>query len=164
MKKKKKITNPVIVIDYLPLKYDFVINNLKSNSSTTTQYIEERGQVGEKPDTARSYRTAILDDNAIVSINLKWLGQICVLIGILVYGYWQIETRIKNLENSIVIANEQIGDLLSKHIMEERAERQELADKVAFYEKEFNINPLSWGKKKRGKKQWIFQLYMAKQE
>jgi len=108
--------------------------------------------VGEKPDTARSYRTAILDDNAIVSINLKWLGQICVLIGILVYGYWQIETRIKNLEDSIVVANEQIGDLLSKHIMEERAERQELADKVAFYEKEFNINPLSWGKKKRGKK------------
>ena len=108
--------------------------------------------MGEKPNTARSYRTAILDDNAIVSINLKWLGQICVLIGILVYGYWQIETRIKNLENSIVIANEQIGDLLSKHIMEERAERQELADKVAFYEKEFNINPLSWGKKKRGKK------------
>ena len=105
-----------------------------------------------KPDTARSYRTAILDDNAIVSINLKWLGQICVLIGILVYGYWQIETRIKNLEDSIVVANEQIGDLLSKHIMEERAERQELADKVAFYEKEFNINPLSWGKKKRGKK------------
>ena len=108
--------------------------------------------MGEKPDTARSYRTAILDDNAIVSINLKWLGQICVLIGILVYGYWQIETRIKNLEDNIVVANEQIGDLLSKHIMEERAERQELADKVAFYEKEFNINPLSWGKKKRGKK------------
>ena len=108
--------------------------------------------MGEKPDTARSYRTAILDDNAIVSINLKWLGQICVLIGILVYGYWQIETRIKNLEDNIVVANEQIGDLLSKHIMEERDERQELADKVAFYEKEFNINPLSWGKKKRGKK------------
>ena len=104
-----------------------------------------------KPDSARSYRATILDDNAIVSINLKWLGQICVLIGILVYGYWQIETRIKNLEDSIIVANEQIGDLLSKHIMEERAERQELAEKVAFYEKEFNINPLSWGKKKRRK-------------
>jgi uncharacterized membrane protein len=105
--------------------------------------------VGEKPDTARSYRATVLDDNAIVSINLKWLAQIGVLIGMLVYGYWQIETRIKNLENSIVVANEQIGDLLSKHIMEERAQRQELADKVAFYEKEFNINPLSWGKRKK---------------
>ena len=102
-----------------------------------------------KPDTARSYRTAILDDNAIVSINLKWLGQIAVLIGMLVYGYWQIETRISNLENKMGAANEQIADLLSKHIVEERAQRQELADKVAFYEKEFNINPLSWGKRKK---------------
>jgi len=105
--------------------------------------------VSAKPDTARSYRTTILDDNAIVSINLKWLGQIGVLIAMLVYGYWQIETRIAKLEDNVIIANEQIGDLLSKHIMEERAEREELAEKVAFYEKEFNINPLSWGKRKK---------------
>jgi hypothetical protein len=105
--------------------------------------------VSAKPDTARSYRTTILDDNAIVSINLKWLGQIGVLIAMLVYGYWQIETRISNLENKMGDANEQIADLLSKHIVEERAQRQELADKVAFYEKEFNINPLSWGKRKK---------------
>jgi len=108
--------------------------------------------VSGKPDTARSYRTTILDDNAIVSINLKWLGQIAVLIGMLVYGYWQIETRIRNLEDKVIIADEQIGSLLDKHILEERVEREELAQKVAFYEKEFNINPLSWGKKKRGKK------------
>ena len=106
--------------------------------------------MNEKPNTARSYRTTILDDNAIVSINLKWLGQIGVLIGMLVYGYWQIETRISNLEDNITTANKQIGDLLNKHIVEERIEREELAEKVAFYEKEFNINPLSWGKK--GKK------------
>ena len=111
-----------------------------------------RGKVSAKPDTARSYRTTILDDNAIVSINLKWLGQIAVLIGMLVYGYWQIETRIRNLEDKVIIADEQIGSLLDKHILEERVEREELAQKVAFYEKEFNINPLSWGKKKRGKK------------
>ena len=105
-----------------------------------------------KPDTARSYRTTILDDNAIVSINLKWLGQIGVLIGMLVYGYWQIESRIRKLEDKVTLADEQIGSLLDKHILEERTEREELAQKVAFYEKEFNINPLSWGKKKRGKK------------
>ena len=102
-----------------------------------------------KPDTARSYRTTILDDNAIVSINLKWLGQIAVLIGMLVYGYWQIETRIRNLEGKMASADEQIGSLLDKHILEERVEREELAEKVAFYEKEFNINPFSWGKKKK---------------
>ena len=102
-----------------------------------------------KPDTARSYRTTILDDNAIVSINLKWLGQIAVLIGMLVYGYWQIEERIRRLEDSVTTQTEQIGGLLDKHILEERVEREELAEKVAFYEKEFNINPLSWGRKKK---------------
>jgi hypothetical protein len=56
-----------------------------------------------------------------------------------------------SLEDKVTAADKQIGDLLSKHIVEERAERQELAEKVAFYEKEFNINPLSWGKKKRSK-------------
>jgi len=108
--------------------------------------------VSEKPDTARSYRATVLDDNAIVSINLKWLGQIAVLIGMLVYGYWQIEERIRRLENSVTTQTEQIGSLLDKHIVEERVEREELAEKVAFYEKEFNINPLSWGKNKRRKK------------
>ena len=108
--------------------------------------------MSEKPDTARSYRATVLDDNAIVSINLKWLGQIAVLIGMLVYGYWQIEMRIRDLEDKVTIADEQIGNLLDKHIVDERVEREELAEKVAFYEKEFNINPLSWGKKRRKNK------------
>ena len=105
--------------------------------------------MSDKPDTSRSYRATDLDDNAIVSINLKWLGQIAVLIGMLVYGYWQIESRIRKLEDKVTYADEQIGSLLDKHILEERVERQELAEKVAFYEKEFNINPLSWGKRKK---------------
>jgi len=102
-----------------------------------------------KPNTARSYRTTILDDNAIVSINLKWLAQGCVLIAVMVYGYWQIESRIQSLEDQVATADEQIENLLSKHIVEERVQREELAEKVAFYEKELNLNPFSWGKKKR---------------
>ena len=102
-----------------------------------------------KPDTARSYRATVLDDNAIVSINLKWLAQGFVLVAGIVYFYFEIETRIQALENKVATADKQIEDLLSKHIVEERAEREELAEKVAFYEKEFNINPFSWGKKKK---------------
>ena len=104
-----------------------------------------------KPETARSYRGTIIDDNAVISLNIKWLGQILFLAGCIVYGYWRIESRLADLEDKVSFADEQIGDLLSKHIVEERAEREELAEKVAFYEKEFNINPLSWGKKKKGK-------------
>ena len=102
-----------------------------------------------KPETARSYRGTVVDDNAIVSINLKWLGQLLALVGMLVYGYWRVESRLGGLEDKMLAANEQIGNLLDKHIVEERAEREDLAEKVAFYEKEFNINPLSWGKRKK---------------
>ena len=107
--------------------------------------------MSEKPETARSYRGAVVDDNAVISINLKWLGQLCALVGMLVYGYWRVESRLGELEDKMLNANEQIGNLLDKHIVEERAEREDLAEKVAFYEKEFNINPLSWGKRKKKK-------------
>jgi hypothetical protein len=99
--------------------------------------------------TARSYRGSVVDDNAVVSINLKWFGQILVLVGTLVYGYYRIETRLGTLENSLADADKRIGNLLDKHIVEERIEREELAEKVKFYEKEININPLGWGKKRR---------------
>ena len=105
----------------------------------------------QKPKTARSYRGALIDDNYVLSLNIKWLGQICLLIAGLVYGYWQIEVRIKTLENEMVNANVEIENLLSKHIAQAEQEKLELTEKLAFYEKEFNINPLSWGKKKRGK-------------
>ena len=100
---------------------------------------------------ARSYKGEVIGDSMAITINFKWLLQILVFVGMLVYSYWQIETRIRDLENKIIIADENIGNLLSKHILEERVEREELAEKVAFYEKEFNINPLSWGKRKKKK-------------
>jgi uncharacterized coiled-coil protein SlyX len=107
--------------------------------------------VSDKPKTARSYRGSIIDDNAVISLNIKWLGQIIFLAGAIVYGYWRIESRLADLEDKVTFADKQIGDLLNKHILAERTEREELAEKLAFYEKEFNINPLSWGKKKKKK-------------
>jgi len=106
-------------------------------------------EMSEQVKTARSYRGTIVDDNAVISVNIRWIFQGIALIGALVYGYYRVETRLETLENKLANADKQIGDLLSKHIVEERAERQELAEKVAFYEKEFNINPLSWGKRRK---------------
>ena len=102
-----------------------------------------------KPETARSYKGTVVDDNAIVSINLKWLGQLLVLVGMLVYGYWRIESRLGQLEDEMVSADVKIGNLLAKHMVEEKVQREKLEEKVSFYEKEFNINPLSWGKRKK---------------
>ena len=104
--------------------------------------------MGGSPKTARSYNSTIIDDNAVISLNLKWLGQLLVLVGMLVYGYWRIESRLGQLENEMLSADVKIEDLLDKHMAEEKIQREQLEEKVNFYEKEFNINPLSWGKRK----------------
>jgi len=105
-----------------------------------------------KPKTARSYRATVVGDNTVVSINLKWLGQMFVLVAGLVYGYYRIETRIGNLEQGIGVANDEIADLISKHIAEEEVKITQMQQELDWYEKELNLNPLSWGKKKKKRK------------
>ena len=105
--------------------------------------------MSEKVQTARSYKGTVIDDNAVVSINLKWLGQLLVLVGMLVYGYWRIESRLGQLEDEMLTADVKIEDLLDKHMAEEKIQREQLEEKVNFYEKDFNINPLSCGKRKK---------------
>ncbi len=102
-----------------------------------------------KNDTARSYKATVLDDNAIISLNIKWLLQAICVCAALVYGYLQIEWRIQELERNMVVAKEEIESLVSKHILDEEQAREQLEERVSFYEKEFNINPFSWKKKKR---------------
>ena len=57
--------------------------------------------------------------------------------------------RFIELESDMLDANTQIEELLSKHIENEEQEFAKLEERVKFYEKEFNINPLSWRKKKK---------------
>ena len=109
------------------------------------------GALSGKPETARSYRTAIIDDNAVVSLNLKWLGQIIILVGMLVYGYWRIETRIIDLEKNVSESDIQIEELVEKHIVEEQKRFAELEEELQWYQKEVNLNPLSWKKRKKNK-------------
>ena len=105
--------------------------------------------MNEKHKTARAYRTNVIDDNAVISINLKWMAQIIVLCSCLVWGYYRIETRIAKLEEGMLEANNEIRSLLAKHELEESAQLEELENKLKFYEKELNINPLSWRKRKK---------------
>ena len=107
------------------------------------------GDLSEKPKTARSYRASVVGDNTVVSINLKWLGQMLVLVAGLVYGYYRIETRIGNLEQGIGLANDEIAELVSKHMVKEEKERNQMEERISFFEKELNLNPFSWKRKKK---------------
>jgi|TARA_R110000744_G_scaffold98511_1_gene190377 uncharacterized coiled-coil protein SlyX len=102
--------------------------------------------------TYRSYGVTKLDDNMRISLNLKWLGQIIVGVGIVVMGYLRIENRIGELERRMELANSRIEDLVSKHIAEEEVKITQMQEQLEWYQTELNLNPLSWGKKKRKKK------------
>ena len=93
-------------------------------------------------------KTAIIDDNAVISLNIKWLAQVCILIAATVYGYLQVEWRIQELERNMEEANNEIQELVSKHIEDEEQRMVIMEEQLKWYQKEFNLNPLSWRKKK----------------
>ena len=107
--------------------------------------------MSEKPKTARSYRATVVGDNTVVSINLKWAGQVLILVAGLVYSYLQVENRIRELERRVELSDTSINELVSKHIAEEEVKIAKMEEQLDWYEKELNLNPLSWGKKKKKK-------------
>jgi uncharacterized coiled-coil protein SlyX len=72
-------------------------------------------------------------------------------VGGLVYAAWRVENRITVLEQRMAEANEQISELVSKHISEERTRYERMEEELQWYQKELNLNPLSWRKKKKKK-------------
>ena len=98
--------------------------------------------MSEKPKMARSYRGAVVDDNAIISINIKWLLQSAVVIAGLVYSYYSVIQRITELEKGILEANTTITELVEKHILEEQQRFAEMEEELKWYEK-------ALGKKKK---------------
>ena len=102
--------------------------------------------------TYRSVGMAKIDDNFRISLNIKWLGQIIVGVALIVLGYLRIENRIKSLEKSMGSANTRIEELVNKHIAEEEVKITKMQEQLEWYQTELNLNPLSWGKKKRKKK------------
>ena len=95
---------------------------------------------------------AKIDDNFRISLNIKWLGQIIVAVALIVLGYLRIENRIKSLEESMGSANNRIEELVSKHIAEEEVKITKMQEQLQWYQTELNLNPLSWGKKKKKRK------------
>lgn len=99
--------------------------------------------------TAKSYRAGIIDDNAYITINWKLLVQFGVLVISLSYAWYDLQGRIKDLEEEVLDAHAEIRLLVDKHQLEESIQLEEMETKLKFYEKEFNINPLSWRKRKK---------------
>ena len=107
------------------------------------------GDLSDKPKTARSYRAGVIDDNFSLHINIKWMLQLCFLIGSCVFAFVQITNRIGELERRMELTNTSIEELVGKHMVEEQKEREAMEERISFFEKELNLNPFSWKRKKK---------------
>ena len=104
--------------------------------------------MAEKKDGARSYRTSVVGDSMNLTINLKWLIQLFVLVAMIVYGWWQLESRIQDLERNMAVAMDEIELHEQERKSAEQAHIREMQEQMDWYQTELNLNPFSWGKKK----------------
>ena len=97
----------------------------------------------------------VIGDSMAITINFKWLLQIIAATAIVVYSFWKLESRIQDLERNMILALEEIELHESErklaeelHIKQLEAQMQE---QTVWIEKELgiNLNPFSWGKKKK---------------
>ena len=102
-----------------------------------------------KNNGARSYKGQIIGDSMSVTINFKWLLQLIVFVGMLVYGWWQLESRIQDLERNMIVAIEEIELHDQERKAAEARHVKDMEEEVSLLKKELNINPFSWGKKKK---------------
>ena len=100
-------------------------------------------------DGARSYKTQVIGDSMSVTINFKWLIQLIVVVSMAVYGFWKLEDRIQQLEGSLDAAMEQLLVIEDERKVEAANNLADLQEQLGWYERELNLNPFSWGKKKK---------------
>ena len=108
--------------------------------------------MADKNNGARSYRGSVIGDSMNLTINIKWLIQIFGLIGIIVYGWYQLESRIQELERNMVLALEEIELHDEERLQSQNKHVAEMEERMLWYESELNLNPFSWGRKGKKKK------------
>ena len=103
----------------------------------------------EEKNGARSNRTSVVGDSMNLTINLKWLIQLFVLVAMIVYGWWQLESRIQEVERNMAVAMDEIELHEQERKSAEQAHIREMQEQMDWYQTELNLNPFSWGKKKK---------------
>ena len=98
---------------------------------------------------ARSYKSEVIGDSMAITINFKWLLQLIIFVGMVVYAFWRMESRIVDLERNMVLALEEIELHDKERRTAEEAHIREMQEQMDWYQTELNLNPFSWGKKKK---------------
>ena len=118
-----------------------------------SNYLEMDLKNKNENNGARSYRGSVIGDSMNLTINIKWLIQLFVFVAMIVYAWYQLETRIQGLERNMVLALEEIELHEAERKQAEDAHVAQMEERMLWYENELNLNPFSWGKgDRKGKK------------
>ena len=98
---------------------------------------------------ARSYKGQVIGDSMSITINFKWLLQIIAATAIVVYAFWKIEGRIQALERNMGLALDEIELHEEERRIAEERHKKEMEEELSLLKTELNINPFSWGQKKK---------------
>lgn len=91
--------------------------------------------MNEEEKTYRSYSSRVVSDNMVLNINIRFLINCLVGLGILGMAVFRYETRLRELEDRITDHNESITDLVDKHIEEDRIKFEEMEEELKWHQK-----------------------------
>ena len=105
--------------------------------------------MADEPKGARSYKSEVIGDSMAITINFKWLLQLVVFVSMVVWAFWRMESRIVDLERNMVLALEEIELHDAERKEAEQKHIESMQEQMDWYQQELNLNPFSWGKKKK---------------
>ena len=91
-----------------------------------------------------------MSKNVGIQLPFGW-DILIVIIGaasVAIWYYANFENKVNALEDKMEEASNKIEELVEKHIVDEELRYSEMEEQIKWYQKEFNLNPLSWKKKK----------------
>ena len=105
----------------------------------------------DERQTYRSVGATMLNDNLSFGINIRFLARLCIGASLLGYYGMHLLDRLESVEENLLEINSEIRGILDKQMVLEQEKRQQLEDRIKFYEREYKIdlNPLNMFNKKR---------------
>lgn len=91
--------------------------------------------MNEEEKTYRSYNGRVVSDNMVLNINIRFLINCIIGLGVIGMAVFRYETRLRELENRITEHNQSITSLVDKHIEEEKLKFEQMEEELKWHQK-----------------------------
>ncbi len=91
--------------------------------------------MNEEEKTYRSYNGRVVSDNMVLNINIRFLINCIIGLGVIGMAVFRYETRLREIESRMAEHNQSITDLVNKHIEEERIKFEEMEEELKWHQK-----------------------------